>query len=84
MMRTVRDFLKAVDASGCHAVFWMKGEDKEPCWEGPLFDTPWWVAELKLDYKEAEDHLPISYRDSLGIEHNDRPGFVIRVKEGLW
>ena len=80
-MTIVMDFLKAVDALGCHAVFWMKGEDKEPCWEGPLFDTPWWVAEFELDYEEAEDHLPISFRDSLGENHNNKPGFVFWVKE---
>lgn len=82
-MKTVIDFLKAVDGLGCYAVYWLRGdpEDLGPCWEGSLFDTPWWVAELELDYEEAESHQPISFRENLGEEHNNRPGFVFWVKE---
>lgn len=80
-MKTVMDFLEAVDALGCHAAFWTRGEDEEPYWEGSLFDTPWWIARLELDYEEAENHQPISFRESLGEEHNNKPGFVFWVKE---
>ncbi len=82
-MKTVMDFLKAVDALGCHAAYWMRGESEDmgPCWEGSLFDTPWWVAALELDYEEAECNQPISFRENLGKDHNNRPGFVFWVKE---
>ena len=79
-MNKVIDFLKAFDG-GIIPVIYYAGEDDMPIWEGSLLDTPWWVADLELNYEGAEDGYPISFRDSLGKEYNDRPGLVIIVKE---
>ena len=77
----VYDFLKGIDA-GLHVVYWNGKENTDDfLWEGSLDETPWWIAELKLDYKHPLDHCPISYRDNLGAEYNNRPGFVILVEE---
>lgn len=76
----VIDILKLMDVAGLRVVYY-EDDYEDPLWEGSLFDTPYWVADLELDVEKAEFHEPISFRSSLGKEHNNRPGFVIIVKE---
>ena len=78
-MKYVYDFLKGIDA-GLPVVYWEgKGDTDDYLWSGILDETPWWIAELALDYVHPEDHCPISYRSNLGENFNNRPGFVILV-----
>lgn len=69
------DFLKMFDRSLPAAVYLHDEED--PIWQGRLFDTPWWVAELELDYDNGYGS-PIDYREKF---ENDEPGLVIYTKE---
>lgn len=79
-MKQVRDFLRAFDGDFFYVIYWGENDDF-PIWDGNLSDTPWWVAEMKLDYKKAEDHMPISFRHSLGEKYNNAMGLVICVEE---
>lgn len=78
-MKFVYDFLKAVDALGIKVIYYTNDEE-DPIWHGAVDDTPWWIASTELDYENAEDHKPISFRNSLGEEYHNRAGLVILVK----
>ena len=71
------DFLKMFDGALPAAVY-INDED-DPIYTGPLFDTPWFLVDLELNYEEGE---PISYRDDFGAEYGNKPGLVIFLKEG--
>lgn len=69
------DFLKMFDGA-LPAVVYVNDEES-PIWEGKLFDAPWWVAELKLNYENGYGR-PVDYREKF---ENDKPGLVIYTKE---
>ena len=73
------DFLKMFDSTLPVAVY--INDEEVPVYEGNLFNLPWWLVDLELNYKGAEDHYPISYRDSFGDEYDNKPGLVIFLKE---
>lgn len=87
-LKTVYDFLKNVEIVGTDIVVYIY-EDKDdegnidPIWEGSSWDTPYWVADLKLDWIHdvADCEQPIEFRLDLGEKHNHRPGFVISCTE---
>lgn len=56
--------------------------DDEPLWEGLSFKLPWWVADMELDNSNPL-YPPISFRYSLGEDHDNRVGFVISVKDSI-
>ena len=82
--KTIGEWLSAVELIGADIVVWVDGDDEKngPLWEGSAYDFPLRYADLKLCY-EMEDpcEKPIEFRTSLGEDHNDRPGFVITVKD---
>lgn len=84
-LKTVYDFLKNVEIIGADIVVYMyeDGENAEPIYAGSAWDTPYWVAELKLDWihNPMDCPQPIEFRFDLGEEHNHRPGFVISCIE---
>ena len=78
-MNYVMDFLKIFD--GAFQVIYYVDGDEDPLWEGSLWNTPWWIANMELDIENAESGQPVSYRNSLGKNYNDKPGLVILVKD---
>ena len=50
---------------------------EEPIYTGSLFDMPWWIAELELNYDNGYGR-PVDYREKF---ENDKPGLVIYTKE---
>ena len=76
----LKKWLQMTDIIGTKIIIYNKEEWK--LYEGFALDVPYWIADLHLVTKEEnEGEPPVSYRDSLGKEYNDRPGFVITVKE---
>ena len=74
------NWLDVTDVIGLKAVVWYEGDDEEPLWQGSLYDIPYWIAKMKLaSFNEGES--PISFRDSLGKEFNDKAGVVITVTD---
>ena len=69
------DFLKMFDST-LPTVVYINDED-EPIYEGSLFNMPWWVAELELNYNNGYGR-PVDYREKF---ENDQPGLVIYTKE---
>ena len=64
-------------------VYWDEEDEySDPIWEGFVRNTPSWVLkEYEITKPSiANDWEPISFRDSLGKERNNRPGFVIITK----
>ena len=75
----VMDFLKMFD--GCLPVIVYVNEEEDPLWDGSLFDMPWWVADLELNFHNENGSNPVDYRDSFGEEYDNKPGLVIFTKE---
>ena len=73
-----KDFLKMVDLCGLTLICYIKDEDF-PAYTGSYLDVPWWLADYFIDDTFEEE--PISYRHSLGKEYNEKPGFVISLRE---
>ena len=83
-LKTVYDFLKNVDICADILVYiYEDGNDAEPIYAGRAYETPYWVADLKLDWIHDADYCeqPIEFRSDLGEEHNHRPGFIISCTE---
>ena len=80
--KTIGEWLSAVELIGADIIVWVDGENEDngPLWEGSAYDFPLRLADLKLCY-EMDCEKPIEFRSSLGEDHNDRPGFVITVKD---
>ena len=77
-IKTLGEFLRSVEIWGTPIKVW--GDDTEmPLWEGRAHDCPYWVADLKLDYSFT--HPPIEYRDHMGDDGDEDPGFSIVVCE---
>ena len=72
------DFLRMFDAVLPTAVY--INDEEVPVWEGSLFNMPWWLTDIALNY-EVDDRYPISYREDFGEEYNHSPGLVIFLKE---
>jgi len=65
MLEYLRDFLEIVDVSGVNIKIWvMENGVEEELWSGRAMDTPFWIANLKLDYYNAEDGKPILFVDN--------------------
>lgn len=81
--KTIGEWLSAAELIGTDIVVWVNGdEDHGPLWEGSAYDFPLRYADLKLCYELDDPYeKPIEFRSSLGKDHNDRPGFVITVKD---
>ena len=62
-----------------YLIIYEEDDDENPLWEGRAFNVPWWVADLELDNSDPYSP-PISFRNSLGEDHDNKPGFVISVK----
>ena len=80
----VIDWLKITDVIGEKAVYWVSGDEEfGPLWEGSIYDTPWYIADMELedDNKKLEGEKAISYRKDLGEDMNHASGFVFTVKE---
>ena len=73
------DFLRMFD--GCLPVIVYVNEEEDPLWEGRLFNTPWWVADLELNYDNENGSNPVDYRESFGKEYNNNPGLVIFAQD---
>ena len=80
-LKTVYDFLSNIDIIGVKIIVYMyeDGENADPIYAGSAWDTPYWVADLKLDWihTSLDCPKPIEFRNSLGEEYNNAPGFVI-------
>lgn len=78
----VLDWIKPIDASLLQALYYIAGNEDMTIWEGNLYDTPYWVAEMELaEPKEREGYLPIEWRRDLGEEYGHKSGFIIIVKD---
>lgn len=65
MLEYLRDFLEIVDVVGINIKIWvMENDVEEELWSGRAMDTPYWIANLKLDYYHAEDGKPIMFVDN--------------------
>ena len=65
MLEYLRDFLEIVDITGIDIKIWvMESDVEEELWSGRAMDTPYWIANLKLDYCHAEDGKPILFVDN--------------------
>lgn len=71
----VLDFLKMFDGSLPVVVY--INDEEAPLWEGRLFDIPWWVADLELNYDNGYGR-PVDYRTKF---KDNEPGLVIYTKE---
>ena len=82
-LKTVYDFLKNIDICADILVYiYEDGNDAEPIYAGRAYETPYWVADLVLDWKHLEHgERPIDFRADLGKEYNHKPGFVILCTE---
>jgi len=79
---TLADALHIIDFSST-VIIYVRG-DEEPIWTGYAMDVPYWIAENLLDFEcgENEDsYEPISFRHRLGEKYNNRPGFVITIRD---
>lgn len=78
-LTTVYDFLKNVDMvdTGIAVYLWEDGNDADPVYAGSAFNTPYWVAELRLDWIHEEKECPIVFIHDLGEKCNHKPGFCI-------
>lgn len=81
--KTIGEWLSAAELIGADIVVWVNGdEDFGPLWEGSAYDFPLRYADLKLCYELDDPYeKPIEFRSSLGKDHDNRPGFVIIVKD---
>ena len=64
----VIDFLKVFD--GFLPVIYYPNDSEMAIWDGSLFDTPWWVANMPL--------VNVDYREKF---KDNKPGLVITVEE---
>lgn len=79
----LRKWLKNIDPIGLTLVVWDVDvpEDEGPIYEGSAYDLPWWIGEAKISRSEDNPYdPPISFRDSLGKELNNKPGVVVTIK----
>lgn len=77
----LKDILKVINFGGLILIVYIE-EEEDPIWVGTESNVPWWLAEHQLvspDPKWGEES--IDYRNSLGKEYNDEPGFVICLKD---
>lgn len=53
----IEKFLRMIDITNIGKVtIWSDESDLEPLWEGgDAFEIPWWIAKLKIGFKDAED-----------------------------
>ena len=83
---TVGELWDVIDFGGLPIVIWDVDdegiEDSDPIWEGTAYQLPYWISKLKL-IKAGQNNWDeaVSYRASLGEKYNNKPGFVIVVKE---
>lgn len=79
----VLDWIKPIDASPLKALYYVAGdEDFGPIWDGSLYDTPYWIAEMELaEAKDLEGYPPICWRDDLGEDYDHKTGFIVTVKD---
>lgn len=79
----VLDWIKPIDASPLKALYYVaEDEDFGPIWDGSLYDTPYWIAEMELaEAKDLEGYPPICWRDDLGEDYDHKTGFIITVKD---
>jgi len=63
-----------------YLIIYEEHDEENPLWEGNSWDLPWWVADMKLDDSDPW-RPPVSFRHSLGEDHDNKTGFVILVKE---
>lgn len=86
-LKTVYDFLKNIEIIGTDIIVYMyeDGEDAEPIYEGNAWDTPYWVADLKLDWIHnlIECPQPIEFRFDLGEKHNNKPGLLFLAQRRI-
>ena len=76
----LKKWLQMTDIIGATVIIY--NEDEWKLYEGSTLSVPYWVADLHLITKEEnEGEPPISFRNSLGKEYDNKPGFVITVKE---
>ena len=72
------DFMKMTEDLP-YLIVYEEDDDENPIWEGRAFELPWWVADMELDDSDPYSP-PISFRFSLGEDHDNKVGFVISVK----
>ena len=56
-------------------------DDEDPIWTGTAFDLPWWLADHEINGPNVWGEEAIDFRSSLGEEHDNKPGFVISLKD---
>jgi hypothetical protein len=79
---TLEDALHIIDMSST-IIIYVRG-DEDPLWSGFPSEIPYWIAESLLDFECEENddsYEPISFRPSLGEKYNNRPGFVITIRD---
>lgn len=79
---TLADALHIIDFSSI-VIIYVRG-DEEPLWSGYASNIPFWIAESLLDFEceeDDDDYEPISFRPSLGEKYENRPGFVITIRD---
>lgn len=79
----VLDWIKVVDASPLKALYYVAGDEEfGTIWDGSLYDTPYWVAEMELaEPEELDGYQPIEWRRDLGDDYDNKTGFIITVKD---
>ena len=68
---------------GIKTIIWIDedmDDSDEPLWIGDISDIPWEYVQLHFSDSELVES-PVSYRDNLGNEFGNKPGFVIILKD---
>ena len=72
------DWLDVTDGVFC--IVYIEDDD-EPIWSGFAYNVPWEFGKMRLqDNPEIlEGEKPIDFRNNLGSEYGNRPGFVVSL-----
>ena len=62
-----------------YAVIWTQDNEDEPDWTGYLLDLPWHYLDGIVGSENENDDEPISFRENLGKDCNNKPGLVISL-----
>ena len=76
----LKDILKVINFGGLILIIYIE-EEEDPIWVGTESNVPWWLADHEINGPNVWGEEAIDFRSSLGEEHDNKPGFVISLKD---